>query len=67
VRVGWRTAGVYALQRGIGEEERCNGCKSREEKVFTSKHTHQFEFGARIRGKGSCFVDILIHVRCTVS
>jgi len=37
------------------EEERCKGYKSREEKVFTSKHTHQFVFGARNPGKGSCF------------
>jgi len=34
VNVGWRAASVDALQRGIGEEVRCNRCKSREEKVL---------------------------------
>jgi len=34
VSVGWRVAGVGVLQRGVGEEERCDGCKSREEKVL---------------------------------
>ena len=32
--VGWRAAGVDVLQGGIGEEKRCNGCKSREERVL---------------------------------
>jgi len=40
------------------ELERKNGvtgANQERRRFFTSKHTHQFEFGARIRGKGSCF------------
>jgi len=52
VSVGWRKAGVGVLQRGIGREEPCDGCKSSEEEVLlqSTLTNSGLEQGSEVRG-----------------
>jgi len=66
VNVGWRTAGVGVLQRGVGREEPCDGCKSSEEEVLLQSRLTNSGLERGSEGKGVALCVFFSYINYTV-